>query len=54
MSDGFRGTIDIDIRDSVPDWKPYVQPVAPDGAPNVSGEHYIDLQLEALAMMKRE
>jgi hypothetical protein len=21
MSDGFRGTIDIDIRDSVPDWE---------------------------------
>jgi arylsulfatase A-like enzyme len=31
----FRGTINIDIKDSVPDWEPYTQPKAPDGAPNV-------------------
>src|SRR3954465_8384273 len=24
-----------DIRDSVPDWSPYLPPKAPDGAPNV-------------------
>jgi arylsulfatase A-like enzyme len=35
MSKPFRGTINIDIRDSVADWEPYVQPVAPEGAPNV-------------------
>jgi arylsulfatase A-like enzyme len=35
MSRPFQGVIDIDIRDSVPDWAPYVQPVAPEGAPNV-------------------
>jgi arylsulfatase A-like enzyme len=35
MSKQFRGTIDIDERDSVPDWEPYLQPVAPEGAPNV-------------------
>jgi arylsulfatase A-like enzyme len=35
MTKPFRGTINIDDRDSVPDWEPYVQPVAPDGAPNV-------------------
>ena len=27
--------ITIDIRDSVPDWEPYAQPKAPEGAPNV-------------------
>jgi arylsulfatase A-like enzyme len=35
MTKPFRGTINIDDRDSVPDWEPYLQPVAPDGAPNV-------------------
>jgi arylsulfatase A-like enzyme len=35
MSRSFQGTIDIDERDSVPDWGPYEQPVAPEGAPNV-------------------
>ncbi len=31
----FRGTVDVDIRDSIPDWTPYLQPQAPGGAPNV-------------------
>jgi len=31
----FQGTINVDVRDSVPDWGPYAQPVAPEGAPNV-------------------
>src|SRR6476469_6545938 len=31
----FKGTIDIDIRDSVPDWAPFEPPKAPDGAPSV-------------------
>jgi arylsulfatase A-like enzyme len=35
MTKPFRGTINIDDRDSVPDWEPYMQPVAPEGAPNV-------------------
>jgi len=35
MTKTFKGTINIDIRDSVPDWEPYVQPKAPDGASNV-------------------
>jgi arylsulfatase A-like enzyme len=35
MSKPFKGTINLDTRDSVPDWEPYVQPVAPAGAPNV-------------------
>jgi arylsulfatase len=35
VSKPFRGKIDIDIKDSVPDWGPYTQPIAPDGAPNV-------------------
>jgi arylsulfatase len=35
MRKTFEGTIDLDGRDSVPDWEPYLQPVAPEGAPSV-------------------
>ena len=35
MTMPFRGTINIDVRDSVPDWAPYMQPTAPEGAPSV-------------------
>jgi arylsulfatase len=35
MTRPFQGTVNIDIKDSVPDWAPYTQPMAPDGAPNV-------------------
>ena len=31
----YKGKIALDIRDSVPDWTPYLAPKAPDGAPNV-------------------
>ncbi len=32
----FKGKINVDIRDSVPDWSPFEPPRAPEGAPNVS------------------
>jgi Sulfatase len=35
VSKPFKGTINIDIQDSKPDWAPYSQPMAPPGAPNV-------------------
>jgi arylsulfatase A-like enzyme len=35
MSKRFKGIVNVDIRDSVPDWTPFEAPVAPDGAPNV-------------------
>src|SRR5262245_17100925 len=35
MTRPFKGTINIDIKDSVPDWGPYEQPRAPEGAPSV-------------------
>jgi arylsulfatase len=31
----FKGTINLDIKDSTPDWEPYAQPMAPDGTPSV-------------------
>jgi arylsulfatase len=35
MSEPFRGVINTDIRDSVPDWSPFEPPKAPEGAPSV-------------------
>ena len=35
MAKPFKGTINLDVRDSTPDWGPYEQPKAPEGAPNV-------------------
>jgi arylsulfatase A-like enzyme len=35
MSESFKGVINTDINDSVPDWEPYTQPKAPESAPNV-------------------
>ncbi len=35
MSKPFNGVINLDIRDSVPDWSPFEAPKAPEGAPNV-------------------
>jgi len=70
----FQGVVNVDIRDSVPDWAPFEAPRPPEGAPNVmymapwvftggtikrvavdvSGEPYVDLEREAVAMMSRE
>ncbi len=35
MTSDFEGRIELDIRDSVPDWAPYLAPKAPKGEPNV-------------------
>ncbi len=35
MPKHFAGVVNIDIKDSTPDWGPYEQPHAPKGAPNV-------------------
>ena len=35
MGEPFKGVINVDIRDSVPDWSPFETPKAPEGAPNV-------------------
>jgi arylsulfatase A-like enzyme len=35
VTERFKGTINVDIRDSVPDWTPFEPPKAPAGAPNV-------------------
>jgi len=35
MAANWNGKVELDIRDSTPDWAPYLPPKAPDGAPNV-------------------
>ncbi|MDI9915379.1 arylsulfatase [Rhodococcus sp. IEGM 1379] len=35
MAEAFNGVVNLDIRDSVPDWGPYEQPKAQPGAPNI-------------------
>ena len=35
MAKSFKGTINIDIRNSTPDWEPFEPPKAPEGVPNV-------------------
>jgi hypothetical protein len=35
MTRPFKGVVNIDIKDSVPDWEPYTQPIAPEGSPNI-------------------
>ena len=35
MAKPFKGVINLDVRDSIPDWEPYAQPKAPEGSPNV-------------------
>jgi len=35
MGKPFKGVVNVDVRDSVPDWDPFQPPTAPEGAPNV-------------------
>ena len=35
MAKPFKGKVSLDVRDSVPDWEPFLAPRAPAGAPNV-------------------
>jgi arylsulfatase A-like enzyme len=47
MSKPFAGTIALDVRDSTPDWEPYLPPRAPEGSPNVLIVLYDDTGLAA-------
>ena len=48
MSKPFRGTINVDIRDSDPDWTPFEPARAPEGAPSVLYIVLDDVGLSAL------
>ena len=43
----FKGKINVDVRDSVPDWEPYMPPRAPEGSPNVLIVLYDDTGMAA-------
>src|SRR5215203_2716666 len=47
MSKPFKGVINTDIRESTPDWDPFIPPKAPEGAPNVLIVLYDDTGLAA-------
>jgi arylsulfatase len=47
MAKKFNGIINVDVRDSKPDWEPYLAPTAPEGAPNVLVILYDDTGLAA-------
>ena len=34
-SNDFKGVIKLDVRESTPDWKPYIRKKAPEGSPNI-------------------
>ena len=31
MARPFKGVVNVDVTESVPDWGPFTQPIAPDG-----------------------
>ncbi len=35
MARPFKGVVNVDVTESVPDWGPYTQPIAPEGTPSV-------------------
>jgi arylsulfatase len=43
----FSGDINLDVRESTPDWKPYIRKKAPEGAPNILFILYDDTGLGA-------
>jgi hypothetical protein len=53
MSGPFKGTISVDIRDSVPDWDPFQPPKAPDGAPSVVYIVLDDVGFSAMSSFRR-
>jgi arylsulfatase A-like enzyme len=47
MRKPFKGVMNLDVRDSTPDWEPFVPPRAPEGSPNVLIVLYDDTGLAA-------
>jgi len=43
----FKGTIKLDVRDSIPDWEPFTPTRAPEGAPNILFVLYDDTGMAA-------
>lgn len=47
INEGFDGKIELDVRDSVADWKPFELKKAPEGAPNILVVLYDDTGMAA-------
>jgi arylsulfatase A-like enzyme len=47
INEGFEGKIELDVRDSTPDWKPFELKKAPEGAPNILVVLYDDTGMAA-------
>jgi hypothetical protein len=61
MAKPFKGKIDLDIRDSVPDWEAFFPDKAPEGAPivvkvvfDVADDAYVDVEHELAAAIARD
>ena len=48
MTKKFKGTINVDIQDSVPDWAPDIQPTAPDAEGLVVSPGFIDCHVHTV------
>ena len=53
MTKPFKGKINVDIRDSVPDWSPFEPPKAPEGAPSVVYVVLDDVGFSAMELLRR-
>jgi hypothetical protein len=45
MARTLKGVVNLDIRDSTPDWEPFLQPQAPEGAPK-PGKHVFTAEFQ--------
>ena len=48
----FKGVIKLDVRDSTPDWDPYIRKKAPEGSPNVLFILYDDTGLSGMVSIR--
>ena len=53
MAKSFSGKIDLDVRDSVPDWDAFTEHRAPEGAPNVLVVLYDDTGQRGVVALRR-
>ena len=52
MAPPFKGKIELDVRDSTPDWAPFTPPRPPEGSPNVLIILYDDTGLSRLVPIR--
>ena len=50
----FKGVIKLDVRESTPDWEPYIRKKAPEGSPNILFILYDDTGLGCMVAIWRK